>query len=483
MTLTARRKLLLGITCVLGLLVSRVLLSLLLIQHGFRALSDDDYSRVVIAQAFAEHPSLDPSQTSWLPFPFWLYGTLMAGFGTSLTVARAVAFAIGLCSTLIIGLAARWMGLSRGASVLSCLLAMSVPYSAWLGLATTPDVYSAALLLLACSSLARKQPTIRALGAVAVIVASLSRYEAWPVALLWALFTGMDAARLRRWHYALLALLVALAPALWMLHGRALHHDAFFFIKRVSDYHRALGASIIAGSAPALGSLIRFVADAPELWSLVLVVALGRTQTTVRLWRRRWTRPLCGALSVMLFLSIGDWRASTATHHAGRTLLAAWYLLSVLIAAGFWAQLRVMTGLRRSLLLIEALAAVLVAALVIRPRLGSPDAPQNRTEEVQLGRVAAAQVPRSERLAIHTRDYGYFAVQAAFARPFDVEILDKHDPRRPTALSVPTSRWLLKVLKSSAVHWVAADRRFEQQLPEATIGHYRSANFLLAKVP
>jgi len=483
MTLTARRKLLLGTTCVLGLLVARVLLSLFLIQRGFRALSDDDYSRVVIAQAFAEHPSLDPSQTSWLPFPFWLYGTLMAGFGKSLAVARAVAFVIGLCSTLIIWLAARWMGLSRGASVFSGLIAMAVPYSAWLGLATTPDVYSAALLLLACSSLARQQPTIRTLGAVAVIVASLSRYEAWPVALLWALFTGLDAARLRRWHYALLALLVAMTPGLWMLHGHALHHDAFFFIKRASDYHRALGASMTEGFAPALGTPFRFVADAPELWGLALMVALARTQTTVRLWRQRWTRPVCGALSVMVFLSIGDWRGSTATHHAGRTLLADWYLLSVLIAAGFWAQVRVMTRLRRSLLLLAALTVVLVATFVVRPELSSRDAPQNRTEEAQIGLVAVAQVPRGEHLAIHTHDYGYFAVQAAFARTFDVEILDKHDPRRPSALLVPSGRWLPQVLKMCAIHWVVADRRFEQQLPKTATVRYRTANFLLAKVP
>lgn len=478
MTPTARRKMLLSITCVLVLLISRSLLSLLLIQHGFRALSDDDYSRVVIAQAFAEHPSLDPSKTSWLPFPFWLYGTVMTFFGTSLVVARAVAFAMGLCSTLIIWQAARWMGLSRGASVLGCLIAMSIPYSAWLGLATTPDVYSAALLLLACSTLARKQPTIRTLGAVAAIVASLSRYEAWPVALLWALFTGLDAARLRRWHYATLALLVVIAPALWMLHGYALHHNAFFFIKRVTDYQRALiSRSGTEGSAPPLGTLFRLVADAPELWSLVLVVALAKLQTTVRLWHQRWTRPICGALSVLVFLSMGDWRDSTATHHAGRTLLGAWFLLSVLIASVLSTQFRIIRGLRRFLLLSQALVAVLVATLMVRPRLGSADAPQNRAEEVQLGRAAAAQIPRGERLAIDTRDYGYFAVQAAFARPLDVQIVNEHDPRRPTALSVPSSRW------SPVVHWLVTERRFEQLLPGTAIVHYRSANLLLAKVP
>jgi hypothetical protein len=32
--------------------------------------SDDDYARVVIAQRLSL--ALDPSGTSWLPFPFWL---------------------------------------------------------------------------------------------------------------------------------------------------------------------------------------------------------------------------------------------------------------------------------------------------------------------------------------------------------------------------------------------------------------------------
>ncbi len=40
---------------------------------GFRALSDDDYARISIAQHFTREPSFDPSGTSWLPAPFWAY--------------------------------------------------------------------------------------------------------------------------------------------------------------------------------------------------------------------------------------------------------------------------------------------------------------------------------------------------------------------------------------------------------------------------
>ena len=54
-------------------------------RHGFDHVSDDDFARVVISQAFAHKPKLDPSGTSWLPFPFWLQGR---GVDTTTAVSR-----------------------------------------------------------------------------------------------------------------------------------------------------------------------------------------------------------------------------------------------------------------------------------------------------------------------------------------------------------------------------------------------------------
>src|SRR5690348_6357356 len=67
----------------------------------FDHVSDDDFSRVTIAQTFAVAPRLDPSGTSWLPFPFWWLGGAMIVFGRSLRVARAasVAFASAAFAT------------------------------------------------------------------------------------------------------------------------------------------------------------------------------------------------------------------------------------------------------------------------------------------------------------------------------------------------------------------------------------------------
>ena len=56
--------------------------------QGFDHVSDDDFARVTIAQAFAASPKLDPSGTSWLPFPFWLLGGALRLLGRSLEVAR-----------------------------------------------------------------------------------------------------------------------------------------------------------------------------------------------------------------------------------------------------------------------------------------------------------------------------------------------------------------------------------------------------------
>ena len=57
---------------------------------GFDHISDDDFSRVVIAQGFAHSAKLDPSGTSWLPFPFWILGLGMKLIGRDLPTAHAL---------------------------------------------------------------------------------------------------------------------------------------------------------------------------------------------------------------------------------------------------------------------------------------------------------------------------------------------------------------------------------------------------------
>src|SRR5258708_3062804 len=109
----------LGILWTLKIVVGAWLLHL-----GFSHISDDDYARVVIAETFAHAPKLDPSGTSWLPFPFWLTGSVMMAFGRSLPVARALAFALGVISVAPVYLAARAIGISRVVATVAVAVAI-----------------------------------------------------------------------------------------------------------------------------------------------------------------------------------------------------------------------------------------------------------------------------------------------------------------------------------------------------------------------
>src|ERR1700690_3115303 len=106
---------------------------------GFDHVSDDDFARITIAQTFAHSPKLDPSGTSWLPFPFWLVGTVMMIFGRSLTVARAIAFTLGALAPVVAYAGLRSMQNTRTASVLGAAVASLTPWSVWLGLAPVPE--------------------------------------------------------------------------------------------------------------------------------------------------------------------------------------------------------------------------------------------------------------------------------------------------------------------------------------------------------
>ena len=453
----------------MGVLVVRAAVSAFVLLSGFRALSDDDFSRVVIAQSFAQHPSLDPSQTSWLPFPFWLYGTCLAVFGNSLAHARIIAILVGIASAGGIWLAGRWLGLSRRASLFGAALSCTLPYAAYLGVATTPDYLNAVMVVLACSSLARGSSRIRALGAVASLIACLSRYESWPVAVLFAAFTAVEAMRHRSRRRLALALLVLAAPIAWMGQGILRHHDAFFFVKRVASYRRALGVNASTDVLHLLSTPVHLFTDALELWVLIIIVVLVSWVRKRRPLRARWLAPALALLGMLAFLIFGDWRDGAPTHHIGRTLLPIWLFLSLVFASALFGHKRQSTLLTRALATVAIAFAFLSTQIAPRPNKLKLDGFCPRNEETAMGLLAATKVPKGQRLAIDTTDYGYFAIQAAFARPEYSIVLDKHDPRYPSpspgasairpALTRAGARWLV-IPKNKApgvanakVHW------------------------------
>jgi hypothetical protein len=389
---------------------------------GFSAISDDDYARVVIAERLATSPTLDPSGTSWLPFPFYAYGVALRLFGGSLWVARGVACISGVASVLLVLAAARVLGLRRPSSLVAAAAAGLLPYSLYLGAATVPEAFTAGLMVFAAATLTAGEE-LRLLGALALFLAAGSRYEAWPLCAAFFAFSAYDAWKTRDrtlWPSALIALAF---PLLWVLHGVFRHGDALFFVTRVSAYRAALGPDA-ALSARALRTPLALLTGEPEVVALAvcaLPLLLRRTESA----RPAWLRWLFALSSVPLFLVAGDLRGSAPTHHGERALLALWFGAAIVVAAGVEVLLRTAPRWRLRAALVGC--AALALGLVVRG--AAPRAPfVDRRLAEAIGERART---RATRVAIDTPDYAFFAIQAAFGHPERTFVFDDRDPRKP----------------------------------------------------
>jgi len=429
----------------LGVGAAKVAVSLLLLFAGFRAVSDDDYARIVIAQRFAETPALDPSGTSWLPLPFWIYGLAFRVFGGTLEVARVVAVTGGVVAVLLVWLSARWIGASRAGAVLAGLLAAVFPWSAWLGTAALPEAPTAGLVVFALAGTTRDGARDRWASGLAIAAACLSRYEAWPVAVVVALAAARDARRRRS--LALLGVaVVALAPvAAWFLHGHAVHGDALFFFRRVAAYKQALGAHGAAAST-LFEPLRALLVDAPEIVvAVVAALALGGVS-------RSMLRPALGALALVLFLVLGELGGGGPTHHAARALLAVWYVGAV--AIGEAAGRLVERGTSPALGFGAPLGVVVLAWLVRAP---FPSDFADRSAALALG--TRARELSAPGLFVDTPDYAHLAVTAAFGRPSRVVPFDDRDPRRTRGADPFESAAALRARMSSMpAAWLVVTR-------------------------
>jgi len=443
-----------GLRDALTVTVAKAALSAAVLATGFRAISDDDYARVVIAQGWAHAPGLDPSGTSWLPVPFWTTGTAMLAFGRSLGVARATAFALGVGAVLLCWLAARWLWAERDGDDRAALFA-GLAAAALLGVATVPELPTAALLVLALASLVAPATAARGaveaerlavrrrlLGAACLLLACLSRYEAWPVALCFAVLCAVDAwprspaPRPRRPAGALAgaAGLALAGPLAWVLWNGHAHGDFLHFAARVAAYRDALVGEPGPGTLRSLADYLGATARAePHLVAFtaawVALVALPHTRAAgavEALGRAR--RPLLISGVLLLSLAWAGGRSGAPTHHAERALLAAMLVVAMVGAVVVLRTFR--EARRKGTAWVPALAcaAALVTGVVVM-RLFPGESLLPRQQEVAIGRAAASAVSAGEKVLLQVDDYGYLAVMAATGRPEDVVPDRSPDPR------------------------------------------------------
>jgi hypothetical protein len=398
---------------------------------GFSHVSDDDYARVVIAETFAHAPRWDPSGTSWLPFPFWVYGAAMLLLGRSLAVASVVAWVLGLLSVLVGYGAMRAAGVPRPPAWLAAALVATSPWNTWLGVSSVPEAMTAALIFLGAMTLATREARIRVLGGAALAAASLSRYEAWPVCALFAAAgcasalsaRSPRAEREKTWLAVGLALL---GPVSWMAWNAHAHGSALHFVARVTAFHES-HAETLPMDRRLLAYPRALLSSAPELVALGFFGVFGGRDRIAR-----WRMPLLAGVALLGFLIYGDVQGSAPTHHAERALEAIAWILAGFGADGLYALVirhargrpkreawAVAFGVAGTI----ALVGDRLARLRDYPGAGADD----RATQVARGLSLRADAPAD--VTVIPCEYEHFALLAAFGAPERASVLPpRHAP-------------------------------------------------------
>ncbi len=401
--------------------------------HGFTHVSDDDYARTVIAEQFAHAPHLDPSGTSWLPLPFWLEGSVMAAAGRSLEVARAVAMALGAAGGFAAYAAMRAVAIERATAGAATVVAMALPWNAWLGVATVPEGWVGAVT--AAAVVAAGNARVRPSAAVALLAASLSRYEAWPACAVVAALcvanavraasvdprhaTGRERAIGREIACAVVA---ASGPLLWMAHNALAHGDALHFLARVSAFRRAIGAADVPMRDKLLGYPRSLLEDTPEVAVLGIAGAIGIA--TSQVLRRRWAVPAAACAAIVAFLVWGDIKDGAPTHHPARALVAVWWIFAGMGVDAVFAGVRALGSTVRIRIAMGAGAVAAVAWLAwLVPRWNdAPGRSEYDQRQVQIARGLDMRARGVEHAAIAPCSFEHFALLAAWGAPERADI-------------------------------------------------------------
>jgi hypothetical protein len=229
------------------------------LEPRYLACEDDGY-RLYLSFLFA-------SGQSPLIGRFWLPGQLLL-VAPLLRAGVDPALAGVLVSTLaLVGLAVAMRGLVRSlapagaagaAGAVAAALVLASPLSATLAQSALAELPFAALATAAAWGFAAGSRRGLAGGAVALLAATWVRYEAWPLAGLYAV-AGL-------WRRRPLALLPLLGPALWLLGQAREHGDPLTFLHQTAAVTNAVGALAVAGHR-----LLALVQWAPAALALALL--------------------------------------------------------------------------------------------------------------------------------------------------------------------------------------------------------------------
>lgn len=414
-----------------ALVLVRVLATVLANRAGFSALSDDDYARVTIAQSFAAAPRLDPSGTSWLPAPFWCTGMVMLTLGRSLLVAQHVQLVLSSLCAAGLYAAAHAAGVNRTASIAGALAASAMPVAVFTGAALVPELPTATLCAAALLLLRRPHSLW---PAALVLPATLSRYEAWPVAMAVALCSWWPRRQrpLLTRRLGISALAVA-GPVAWVMWNACAHGDAMHFHSRVSAYWFASGGQRVQALLDLLqGYPLTALTGAPVLVAALVIAVVVAAKThpgSVTHWARSSSATIGGALLMVAFLFVAELTGGMPTHHPERALMTVW-LVGWVLAADLTQSITQHVPRLRPVAI--AAVALSVGLLAWQTYQALPHYGTNRSTELAVARLIQSHDDTGTVL-VEPDDYGYFAIMAGLGAPERVVLARSIDPRNRQA--------------------------------------------------
>lgn len=232
-----------------ALLVVRVGLQLLLYASGFTALTADDFARTLGAAQWAADPA--PIWSGfWLPFHTYLFGSLLMLFPDMVIAPRALIMLVGLGGIAAMYALTWQLTRHRPTALLAALLLTFDPAHLWLTAVPLTEAIVALLVSLAAigvvAFLANGQTRWLVPGALALLLGTGFRYEAWMAAIPFSLTLGIlflvEAVR-GRWRTRTAALLLISAaipwiyPAIWLAGNYLATGDPLAFQAFVRSYN------------------------------------------------------------------------------------------------------------------------------------------------------------------------------------------------------------------------------------------------------